>query len=225
MDIATTSNDIVQLNLSGRVFCARRQKLYLSKFLKGVIEYAERSNLSQPFFVERSAMIFEEILAFLLDDSHPIPVRFYSEVLFYQIPTFSSDWKTICSASNKCKISLPITLKEEPAIIKDISTLPIGWYESVMITTLEKIDTWQPWVWSLLPIVDRRQVTLNSQSEIGVFIDGKQSALGMMWSKSLFKKTSWIPKCVVFEFSYRPIPDYLQIHKEALEVIMSQGMK
>lgn len=73
----------IKLNVGGKIFETTPQTLMLSEYFK---VFLSRWNHNDTIFIDRSYEIFEHVLALLRDPMYDYPVKYASELDFYQIP-------------------------------------------------------------------------------------------------------------------------------------------
>jgi superfamily II helicase len=75
-------NDIIIINVSGKIFKTTKTTLNKSDYFKTLLKY---NNENQEIFLDRPILGFKHILSLLQDDQYPFPNEFIYELSYYQI--------------------------------------------------------------------------------------------------------------------------------------------
>jgi len=78
------SNPIVKLNLCGKIFEVEKNILMGSELFQTM--FADCPTDDSVIRINRSALIFEHVLAYLVDSSYPYPREYANELKYYLIP-------------------------------------------------------------------------------------------------------------------------------------------
>jgi len=74
-------NDLVyKINVSGKIYDIKYKTLIKIPYF---LEYIDDNNKGLTCFVERSSMIFDHVLAYVIDHLHPYPSKYFYELDFY----------------------------------------------------------------------------------------------------------------------------------------------
>lgn len=200
------------LNVQGVIFESTRDVFFGSETLKKLIEWAEREKKPQPYFVNRSSMLFKHVIARLVDPSYIPPWKCYNELEYFQIPLSTVDVKNLCMASEKQETSFSFTGPKFPGCTLHSIRIPKGVYESVTTnreeTVFENSSTYS-WIWC------EKEYTLYSGKgtlSLNEFINTKtEHWIRINWEFISINGAPGYhsPPRVDFIFSYRPLPENL----------------
>ena len=102
---------LIELNVSGRKFVVHIDTLNKIPYFHNAIKDFNM-DLFSAIFVNRSPMLFDHVLAFVIDNKYPYPVEYFSELDYYDIQydkdkLYSSDKvlkEQICELKNKFNV-------------------------------------------------------------------------------------------------------------------------
>lgn len=77
--------DLIELDVSGRIFRVYRNILTKSELLRNMLTDTS-VDLSKPVYLGRSPIVFEEVLAYMISDQHPFPTEYVYELDYFLIP-------------------------------------------------------------------------------------------------------------------------------------------
>src|SRR5579872_6259017 len=97
----------ITLNVSGRLFEVTPQTIEKIPTIQNWIVDSNTTPKS-PLFVERSPMVFDHVLSYVLDPLHPFPKKYFYELDFYGIEydkdkLYDPHQKTACRIENATK--------------------------------------------------------------------------------------------------------------------------
>lgn len=74
---------MIKLNVQGSIFETSKEILLQSSFFENLFNDCE---IPEILFINRSAKLFEHVLAFLTDNRYPYPIKYAYELDYYLIP-------------------------------------------------------------------------------------------------------------------------------------------
>ena len=84
MNNTATGEERIKVNVLGRVFEVRRQTLQKIPYIADMWHGCETEE--GEIYIERSASLFEHVIAFVVDDTYPFPAMYEQELRFYGVP-------------------------------------------------------------------------------------------------------------------------------------------
>lgn len=100
---------IIKINVSGKRYEITKTTLDKIPYFVNLLKDCGEEN--KEIFVERSAMIFDHVLAYIIDDKHPFPLEYCYELYFYGINYNKSDVYRIIITEKQYQLSLGIIKK------------------------------------------------------------------------------------------------------------------
>jgi hypothetical protein len=75
---------IIKLNVSGKKYQITLETLNNIPYLANGFDFCN-DNVSEPIFIQRSPLVFDHVLAYVIDKKHPFPIEYLYELDFYDI--------------------------------------------------------------------------------------------------------------------------------------------
>jgi len=77
-------SEIIKLNVSGKKYQITLETFNKIPYLANGLDFCN-DNISEPIFIQRSPLVFDHVLAYVIDDKHPFPIEYSYELDFYDI--------------------------------------------------------------------------------------------------------------------------------------------
>src|SRR4029077_14989331 len=75
-----------KLDLMGRIFVVPDDVLIKSGLLGGMIQDFPELGIEVPIIIDRSPMLFEHVLAYMINDKYLYPIECEGEIFYYALP-------------------------------------------------------------------------------------------------------------------------------------------
>lgn len=75
---------IIKLNVSGKKYQITLETLKNIPYVANGLDFCN-DNISEPIFIQRSPLVFDHVLAYVIDKKHPFPIEYSYELDFYDI--------------------------------------------------------------------------------------------------------------------------------------------
>lgn len=85
--IITSPSDIRQVNICGKLFSVEKEILARSPFFANLFEHLPDLGTDTPIWICRSPMLFEYVLAYMIDPDYLYPIEVENEIGYYLLPS------------------------------------------------------------------------------------------------------------------------------------------
>lgn len=86
------SDDIITLDVGGTIFKTTKTTLKGSSYFRSLFEHSWTMKPGEPYFIDRSGVLFEHVLCYLRDINYKYPGIYEDELIYYQVTYDNSNF-------------------------------------------------------------------------------------------------------------------------------------